>query len=33
MTELIWFQRVEADLKCSAHKGNNVVQVAVEEDL
>ena len=29
----MWFQRAETDLKCLAHKGNDVVQVVVEEEL
>ena len=29
----MWFQRVEADLKCLTRKENNVVQVVVEEEL
>ena len=29
----MWSQRAEADLNCLTHKGNNVVQIVVEEEL
>ena len=30
---MMWFQRAEANLKYLTHKGNNIVQIVVEEEL